>query len=326
MCRLLIRLTAGILVCFFISTHGGFVQADDFIINYDTAFTIRDNDGNDGLPDGIPDDMDEIPFGRFWGTISKSESLIDEFLLEFDIRNLEPVASAKFYYYFEGAIPIFTADRTIDLTLADYEGDGEAGMDKFGMGLDFAEATISNTQYINSIDVTDIVNSYIKSEATHLGIRLHSPNADPPRTAAQLFFTLGYLHIIPTRELSDVMHPTGAVHAKSGLHWPLYRKKVRVNISGYVVDELSVARDEGGIGVSHAYLQINDRKIVLRDDNIDIIDQDGSFKYCAWIDARRSKVYKIRLYAADTSPEGPNFGLVDSTTVRVPGSIWGVIK
>jgi len=125
---------------------------------------------------------------------------------------------------------------------------------------------------------------------------------------------------LKTEELADIMHPTGAVHAKSDLHWPLYRKQVRVKISGYVLDELSIARDEGGTGVSSSFLEIDDRKIVLKDDTTNLLDENGRFNINVWLRSTKGKGYRIRLYAADTAPEGPNFGLVDSTIVPVPNN------
>ena len=332
--RIFLILIVGFLACLFININGGFAQDSDFIIKYDAAFTIRDN----LPPDGDPDDIDDDPSdARFWGLITNSASQDDEFFLEFDIRNIEPLSSAKFYFFFSKSFPDFDyyPDQTINLTVADYKADGIPDINKFGIGNDFADVLISDIRHIHSIDVTDIINSYINSGISYLGIRLHSPISSIPTTGkpAQLGFAIGNLEIISpaeteelleiispdeTEELVDILHPTGAVHAISDHHWPLHKKRVRVKISGYVLDELSMAKDEGGTGVSFSFLKINDRKIVLKDDTTNLLDKNGRFNLDVWLRTKKRKVNRIGLYAADTAIEGPNFGLVDSTIVRVP--------
>jgi len=79
-----------------------------------------------------------------------------------------------------------------------------------------------------------------------------------------------------------------------------------------------MAKDEGGTGVSFSFLEINDKKIVLKDDTTNLLDENGRFNVNVWLRTKKSKVYRIKLYAADTAIEGPNFGLVDSTIARVP--------
>lgn len=120
----------------------------------------------------------------------------------------------------------------------------------------------------------------------------------------------------------DVMAPMGAVHARDNVLWPPNNKKVPVKIGGYVKDELSIARDGEGIGVSSAYILINGRKkIILRNDDennpIDLIDDDGKFSIVKKFRAKKGRVYTIELFAWDTAVPS-NFDLVDSTKVRVP--------
>ena len=129
--------------------------------------------------------------------------------------------------------------------------------------------------------------------------------------------------------LEDTMHPAGAVHAHDNLLWPPNNKLVKVRITGYVMDELSMVRDEDGIGVSRAYLLVNGRKIILRDEKTDLLNPDGSFHIVEGLWAKKNAIYPIKLFAADTSAdeEGlPNFGLVDSTFVRVPHDMSGKTK
>jgi hypothetical protein len=119
----------------------------------------------------------------------------------------------------------------------------------------------------------------------------------------------------------DAMHPTGAVHAYPNVIWPPNNKMVTVRLDGYVMDELSIARDGGGIGVSSAYLLLNGTKITLRDETIDLIAQDGSFSVTARVKAKKGAVYNVELHAGDTKPAtngGPNSGIVDSTFICVP--------
>lgn len=119
----------------------------------------------------------------------------------------------------------------------------------------------------------------------------------------------------------DVMHPTGAVHAYPNMIWPANNKMVTVTLDGYVMDELSIARDGGGIGVSSAYLLLNGTIFTLRDGTTDLLKQDGSFSVTVRVKAEKGAEYTVELHAADTKPAtsaGPNSGIVDSTLIRVP--------
>lgn len=142
---------------------------------------------------------------------------------------------------------------------------------------------------------------------------------------------LDNVRVIPIRLFpEDTMYPAGAVHAHDNLLWPPNNKKVQVEIEGYVIDELSMVRDGDGIGVSQAYLLVNGTKIILRDETTDLLDpDDGSFSIVEYLEARKNAIYPIELFAADTVAEedgGPNFGLVDSTFVRVPHDMSGESK
>jgi hypothetical protein len=121
--------------------------------------------------------------------------------------------------------------------------------------------------------------------------------------------------------LDDTMSPTGAVHAYPNLIWPPNNKMVMVSFEGYVVDELSIARDGGGVGVSSAYILVDSKEIILRDDTTDLLGEDGSFSVTTKVKAKKGAVYDVELHAADTESEedgGPNSGLVDSTHICVP--------
>ena len=140
----------------------------------------------------------------------------------------------------------------------------------------------------------------------------------------------------PPEMFDDTMSPTGAIHAYQKLiwppkgkcshgghniFWPFIGRKVNMTLTGYVVDEMSIARDGAGIGVSYAYILVNDTEIILRDDTTDLLEEDGSFNINVPIKADRRGVYKVELYADDTEPEedgGPNSGLVDSTYISIP--------
>lgn len=141
---------------------------------------------------------------------------------------------------------------------------------------------------------------------------------------------LDNVRVIPIRPFpEDTMYPAGAVHAHDNLLWPPNNKKVQVEIEGYVIDELSMVRDGDGIGVSQAYLLVNGTKIILRDETTDLLNLDGSFSIVEYLEARKNAIYPIELFAADTVAEedgGPNFGLVDSTFVRVPHDMSGKSK
>ena len=142
---------------------------------------------------------------------------------------------------------------------------------------------------------------------------------------------LDNVRVIPIRPFpEDSMHPTGAVHAYPNLLWPPNNKIVKVILKGYVFDELSAARDEGGIGVSKVYLLINNRRIIiLRDETTDRLASDGSFRVKVPLRAIKNAKYTIQLFAADTVMEeddGPNRGLVDRTMVIVPHDMSGKSK
>lgn len=124
----------------------------------------------------------------------------------------------------------------------------------------------------------------------------------------------------PIPESADTMPPTGSVHAYPNTIWPPNQQMVTITLEGYVVDEMSIVRDNGGIGVSNAYLMVDGTKITLRDVTMNSLSADGSFNVEIQIKAKKGAVYKVELYAADTRPEeagGPNSGLVDSTFIVV---------
>lgn len=117
----------------------------------------------------------------------------------------------------------------------------------------------------------------------------------------------------------DTMSPTGAVHAYPNVIVP-NKKLVTITLDGYVMDELSIARDGTGIGVSSAYLMVDGQRIILRDVSIDQLTVDGRYSVTIRVQAKKGAVYSVELYASDTNPaeDGePNSGLVDSTFIRV---------
>ncbi len=80
-------------------------------------------------------------------------------------------------------------------------------------------------------------------------------------------------------------------------------------------DELSIARDGGGVGVSSAYLLLDGNKTVPLN-----LNGQGRFSAIVEMKAEKDAVYNVKLYAADTQPSaegGTNSGLVDSTFISV---------
>ena len=117
----------------------------------------------------------------------------------------------------------------------------------------------------------------------------------------------------------DTMPPAGAVHAYPNVIWPPNKKKVKITLEGHVMDEMSVAREGDGHGVSSAYLLIdNADKIILLDDTTNLLGADGHFSVEINVKAIKGAEYLIELFAADTNPDEPNSGLVDTTYIRVP--------
>ena len=107
--------------------------------------------------------------------------------------------------------------------------------------------------------------------------------------------------------------------------WPPNNKMMPVLLEGYVFDELSAAKDSEDLGVSSAYLLIDgSEKIVLRDDSLDLLDEENHFSVEIEVQAKVGSMYIIDLYASDKCPAsdgGPNSGLVDSTCIRVPRNL-----
>jgi len=124
-------------------------------------------------------------------------------------------------------------------------------------------------------------------------------------------YTEGYNDGVETYR--DETPPAGAVHAYPNLLWSPNNKMAEVTISGYVRDELSITRDSGGTGVSSAYLLVNDSEVIPLS-----LDEDGNYNLVLEFEAKKGAAYVVELYAADTTPEVPNEGLVDTTYIQVP--------
>jgi hypothetical protein len=297
-------------------------MAEELVLEYnpDLAFTLEDD------PPGTITLYDSDT--SQWGQITYS---IDEFHLLFDISNLDSACSAKFSFSLTSN-PTVSLPLPYVLNIAVYESNGIASTDDFGKGDLFTSVIISNIEEnVFVVDLTSIFNSFIDSGVSHLGIRLYDPiSIDSPTGTAQLLFTEfdeANLIICPlSTSLGDTMHPTGAVHAHPNILWPPNNKRVVVKLTGYVLDELSITKDGGGIGVSRAFLNVDNRIIILKDDSTNLLDENGRFDINVKLLSRKHGAYQIRLYAADNSSENPNFGLVDSTIVRVPINMNGKQK
>lgn len=120
----------------------------------------------------------------------------------------------------------------------------------------------------------------------------------------------------------DTWPPAGSIHASRNLIWPPNNKLVPIELSGYVRDELSMARYKTGNGVSDAYLLINGtEKIMLKGGSVNLLDAEGFFSLNYKIKALKNAVYSIELFATDTAPNGPNSDLIDSTCIVVPANM-----
>lgn len=111
-----------------------------------------------------------------------------------------------------------------------------------------------------------------------------------------------------TAELIDTMSPTGSLHVVDD--WASNSKSVKLTISGYVRDEMSIFRDGAGCGVSEAFIMINDTKTIRL-----TLGEDGTFSFPLTLGASKDAVFKFSLYARDSVS---NRGLVDEITVRSP--------
>jgi hypothetical protein len=283
--------------------------------------------------------MDDDPYegAGFWGIITNASDRVLEFHLKFNISNLEPVESAKFFFSLPFSNPPLPPDTAMDLEIAVYGDDTEAAStDNFGQGERAGTVSIEdNKRTLFSIDVTQFVNDYIDNdEINFLGIRLYGPVYEPdPAITAQLLYGIGYLGLTTDsgQELEDTMHPTGAVHAHPKMDFPHSKEIIAVKFTGYVFDELSALKDGQGFGVSEAFLEIDNHKIVLKDDSVNLLDENGRFETTALFRKHKLQYHKIKLYAADTNLETPNFGVVDSTKIKFKkfgghGRRWGYHK
>jgi hypothetical protein len=115
---------------------------------------------------------------------------------------------------------------------------------------------------------------------------------------------------------ADTTPPTGSIQAHDNCLFPPNNTVVEVTLSGCVCDELSIARDGGGTGISSAYLLVNGEETIPL-----VLDSDGLFSLTKEFEARKDTIYTIELYASDTNPienGGPNSGLIDQTYIHVP--------
>jgi hypothetical protein len=175
-------------------------RAEEFVLEYETAFTIRDNEP--GGPDGNPDAKDETAGDGFWGLITNSTIQYDEFLLEFDISNLGSVNSAEFNFTFSRAFPDIPPGEAIDLKLAIYEADGVASLSDFGAGVFLTSVLISEIEdKVFAVDLTEPVNDLVGSGASYIGIRLYDPIAGFAELA-QLTFKDGSLAVSTSESLT----------------------------------------------------------------------------------------------------------------------------
>ncbi len=136
-------------------------------------------------------------------------------------------------------------------------------------------------------------------------------NDEATGTDTMLLAVAGQCATLP----QDTTPPTGPVHANPNLIWPPNDRMVTVTLGGYVKDELSIARDGGGVGVSSAYLLIDGYTTFPIS-----LDGQGRFSVTIEIKAGKGAVYNVELYATDTNPVesgGPNSGLVASTFISV---------
>lgn len=117
----------------------------------------------------------------------------------------------------------------------------------------------------------------------------------------------------------DSMAPSGAVHAYPNVIWPPNNKMVTVTLEGRVMDEMCIAREGVDHGVSSAYLLIDGTdKIILLDDTMDLLNEDGHFSIETKVKAAKGSEYMIELYGTDKNTDGYNSGLVDTTYIQVP--------
>lgn len=201
---------------------------------------------------------------------------------------------------------------------------------------EYVKFTMYFDSYLNTVTLfindnpTDVVNAPFSEPINGQGLISFSSSIETDVGGSALWY-LDNISItsVPDEPTfpDDTQHPTGAVHAHDNMIWPPNNKTVTVTLDGYVKDELSIARDGEGIGVSSAYILIDgSEQITLRDETTNLLDNDGQFSIGIEVKATKGAEYLIELYAGDTEPEddgGPNTGLVDSTYISVPHDMSG---
>jgi len=118
----------------------------------------------------------------------------------------------------------------------------------------------------------------------------------------------GYAAGLTAGGLIDTMPPTGSLHVVDD--WASNSKSVKLTISGYVRDEMSILSAGEGCGVSEALIMINDTETIQP-----TLGEDGTFSFPLTLGASKDAVFKFSLYASDSAS---NRGLVDEITVRSP--------
>lgn len=106
----------------------------------------------------------------------------------------------------------------------------------------------------------------------------------------------------------------GAVHATPNTIPPKGRRsghEVTVTLSGHIMDKIVAIQ---GQVLKSVYLKVGDQKIILMDENINLINDDGKFEVTTNVVATKGAAYDVSLFAVDSDEYEV---LVDDTSISI---------
>jgi len=108
--------------------------------------------------------------------------------------------------------------------------------------------------------------------------------------------------------------PDGAIHAIPNTIPPRGRRsghKVAVKLTGHIMDKIAALQNKS---IKAAYIEVNDQKITLMNEDINFLSEDGKFEVTTEVTAGKGASYNVSLFVID--PDGYEV-LVDETMISI---------